>query len=164
MESRFRVSQAMFDPGRDDVVAGNGAHLLVLIDDEMARVYRSEPRGQLPRRVIPYDRSGFDRHLHHVAVDARGERATEQGRFYEAIARTIQGAEEILVFACGAGAATATECLLTALLRRSGDLAGRVAGWIVLGEHHLSEDELLAEARAFYAGDGEHGRHNGRAT
>jgi hypothetical protein len=41
--------------------------------------------------------------------------------------------------------------LLGALLRRSGELAGRVVGWIELDEHHLTEDELLARARAFYA-------------
>jgi hypothetical protein len=135
-------------------VAGEGAHLLVVIDHHMARIYKSDLHRSVPQRVIPYDRAGLDRHLHHVEVDGCGRRKPEQGRFYDGIARTLQGAEEVLVFACGTGASSALDALLTALLRLSGDLAGRVAGWIVLDEHHLTEDQLLAEARGFCANRG----------
>jgi hypothetical protein len=41
--------------------------------------------------------------------------------------------------------------LLAALRRNHPDLADRVVGSIVVDEHHLTEDQLLATAREFYA-------------
>jgi hypothetical protein len=138
-------------PGRT-----GGARLFVLIDPDMARIYSADPRGSAPRLVIPYDRTGFGRHLHHVEVDARGRRRPGQGRFNDAIARTLRGAAEILVLACGTGATAARDDLLATLLRRGDDLAGRVVGWIVMDEQHLTEDELLANVRLFYADGSNH--------
>jgi hypothetical protein len=41
--------------------------------------------------------------------------------------------------------------LLAQLNRHHGDLAKRVVGSIVLDETHMTEDQLLARAREFYA-------------
>jgi hypothetical protein len=133
-------------------VAHVGAHLLVVIDHRMARIYKSELHGSMPERLIPYDRGGFDRHLHYVEENGSGQRKPEQKTFYEAVARTLQGAQEILLFGSGTGASSAMEHLLAALRRDHHDLADRVVGSIVVDEHHLTEDQLLAMARDFYAG------------
>jgi len=131
--------------------APEGTHLLVVIDHRLARVYKSQLHGAVPERLIPYDRSGFGRHLHHVEANGSGQRKPERRSFYEAVARTLRSADEILVFGSGTGASSGMGQLLAALRRNHPDLADRVVGSIVVDEHHLTEDQLLAAARAFYA-------------
>ena len=41
--------------------------------------------------------------------------------------------------------------LLAEIRQRHADLAGRVVGSIVVDEHHLTDGQLLAKAREFYA-------------
>src|SRR6266576_1371227 len=42
-----------------------GAHLLVVIDHRLARIYKTEFHGSVPERIVPYDDAGAGRHLHH---------------------------------------------------------------------------------------------------
>jgi hypothetical protein len=128
-----------------------------VIDHRVARIYKSQLHGSVPERLIPYDRSGFGRHLHHVEANGSGQRKPERRSFYEAVARTLRSAEEILVFGSGTGASSGMGQLLAALRRNHPDLADRVVGSIVVDEHHLTEDQLLATAREFYADRITHG-------
>jgi hypothetical protein len=128
-----------------------GLHLLVVIDHRLASVYRTELQGSVPHRVAPYDPLGENRHLHYVETDGTGRRRPELKSFYEAVARTLQGAEKILVFGSGTGASSAMEQLLADLKKHHADLARRVVGSVVINQGHMTENQLLAEARAFYA-------------
>jgi hypothetical protein len=131
-------------------VAVGDAHLLVVIDHRLARIYRAELHGSVPQRVVPYDRAGFGRHLHYVQDDSNGQRKPEIKTFYEAVAKTLQDAGKILLFGSGTGASSAMEQLQAALRRDHPALADRVVGSVVVDEQHLSENQLLAEARQFY--------------
>jgi len=131
--------------------AANGTHLLVVIDHREARVYKAELSGSLPQRITPYNPGGFGRHLHYVQDDSNGQRKPERKSFYEAVARTLRGAEQVLIFGSSTGASSAMEQLLAELKRDHGDVAKHVVGSIVLDEQHLTEDQLLAKAREFYA-------------
>jgi hypothetical protein len=131
-----------------------GVHLLVVIDHREARVYRAELHGSVPQRVVPYDPHGFGRHLHNVEDDGNGQRKPERKSFYESVAKTLRGAEQVLVFGSGTGASSAMEQLLAALKHDHPDLAKRVVGSLVVDAQHLSEDQLLAKARNFYANAG----------
>ena len=131
--------------------AAEGVHLLVVIDHRQARVYRTELHGSVPQRITPYNPGGLDRHLHDVQDDSSGQRKPERKSFCEAVAKTLQDAEKVLVFGSGTGASSAMEELLTELKHHHGDVAKRVVGSMVLDETHLSEDQLLARAREFYA-------------
>ena len=126
-------------------------HLLVVIDHRQARVYKAELHGSVPQRVTPYNPGGSGRHLHNVQDDSNGQRKPELRSFYEDVAKTLQGAEEILVFGSGTGASSAMEELLSQLKHHHGDVAKHVVGSIVLDETHLTENQLLAKARDFYA-------------
>ena len=128
-----------------------GVHLLVVIDHRQARVYKTEMHGSAPQQITPYDPDGLGRHLHYVQDDSNGQRKPERKSFYEAVAKTLEGAEQILIFGSGTGASSAMEELLAQLNRHHGDVAKRVVGSIVLDETHLTEDQLLARARDFYA-------------
>jgi hypothetical protein len=39
-------------------------HLLVVIDHQEARVYRTEVHGAVPVSIAPYDPHGYKKHLH----------------------------------------------------------------------------------------------------
>src|SRR6266487_496874 len=93
----------------------DGTHLLVVIDHRLARIYRAELHGSIPQRVVPYDRSGSGRHLHYVQDDSNGQRKPEIRSFYDAVAKTLQEADKILLFGSGTGASSAMEQLLAAL-------------------------------------------------
>jgi hypothetical protein len=127
-----------------------GAHLLVVIDHREARIYSAELHGSIPHRVVPYDPFGFGRDLRYNQDDSNGQRKPEQRSFYEAVAKTLQGAKQILLFGTGTGASSAMEQLLLDLKEHHHELAERVVGSIAVDEHHLTEDQLLAKARNMF--------------
>jgi hypothetical protein len=130
--------------------AAAGTHLLVVIDHREARIYSTELHGSVPQRIAPYDPFGFGRDLHYNQDDSNGQRKPERKSFYEAVAKTLHGAQQILMFGAGTGASSAMEQLLAELKQHHKDLAGRIIGSVVVDEHHLTEDQLLAKARELF--------------
>jgi hypothetical protein len=126
-------------------------HLLVVIDHQEARVYRTEVSGAVPERITPYDPHGYGRHLHSAQEWTDGKRLPERKSFYEAVAKTLRGAGQVLLFGSGTGRSSAMEMLLADLKAHHPDVAERVVGSVVVDAHHTTEGELLAQARAFYA-------------
>ena len=141
-----------------------GTHLLVVIDHRQACVYKTEVHGSVPQQITPYDPGGFGRHLHYVQDDSNGQRKPERKSFYEAVAKTLAGAEQVLLFGSGTGASSAMEELLAHLKRHHGDVAKHVVGSVVVDETHLTENQLLARARDYYAGIGAQGPTLSRST
>ena len=64
-------------------------HLLVVIDHQEARVYRTEVHGAVPERIVPYDPHGYGKHLHSAHEWTDGKRQPERKSFYEAVAKTL---------------------------------------------------------------------------
>jgi hypothetical protein len=124
---------------------------LVVLDHQEARVYRTEVHGAVPARIAPYDPYGYGRHLHSAHEWTDGKRLPERKSFYEAIAKTLRGAEQILLFGSGTGRASAMEQLVADLKAHHLDVAGKIIGSVVVDAHHTTEDQLLAKARDFYA-------------
>ena len=136
--------------GPQEAVA-ESTHLLVVIDHREARVYRTEVHGSVPQRITPYDPDGFGRNLHYVQDDSTGQRKPERKSFYDGVAKTLRGADQVLIFGSGTGASSAMDHLLAELKEHHPEVAKRVAGAIVVDASHLTEDQLLAKAREFYA-------------
>lgn len=126
-------------------------HLLVVIDHQEAKVYRSEIHGSVPERIVPYDPHGYRKHLHSAHEWTDGKRQQERKSFYEAIAKTLQGAEKVLLFGSGTGRASAMEMLVADLKAHHPDVAGKIIGSVVVDAHHTTENQLLAKARDYYA-------------
>jgi len=131
--------------------AATGVHLLVVIDHREARIYRAELHGAVPQRITPYDPHGFGRYLHYVQDESNGQRKPEQAGFYDAVSKTLQGADKVLVFGSGTGASSAMDQLLARLKAHHPELAGRVIASVVVDEGHTTENQLLAMARGFFA-------------
>ena len=127
------------------------SHLLVIIDHQEARVYRTEVHGTVPERIVPYDPHGYGKHLHSAHEWTDGKRQPERKSFYEAIAKTLQGAEQVLLFGSGTGRSSAMDMLLADLKAHHADVAAKIIGSVVVDAHHTTESQLLAKARDFYA-------------
>ncbi len=150
-----RFLEQSAEPAMTTPVA-QGAHLLVVIDHHKARIYRTELKDAVPQQLVPYDPHGFRLHLHSPGnAETDGHREPERKSFYEAVAKTLQGAEQVLVFGSGTGASSAMDQLLAELKEHHHDIAAKVVGSVVVDAHHTTENELLAQARTFYA---EHNR------
>ena len=130
--------------------AAAGTHLLVVIDHREARIYSTELQRSVPHRITPYDPFGFGRDLHYNQDDSNGQRKPEQKSFYEAVAKTLKNAQQILLFGTATGASSAMEQLLADLKHNHPDIANRVIGSYAIDEHHLTENQLLAKARELF--------------
>jgi hypothetical protein len=132
-----------------EISVEDGRHLLVVINHREARIYRTELRDSVPEGITPYDPDGTRRHLHNLNDDANGQ--PELKSFYEAIADSLKDAEKILIFGSSTGASSAMDYLVDQLNQNHPDIAKRIVGAIVVNEQHMTEDQLLAQARSFYA-------------
>jgi hypothetical protein len=127
-----------------------GTHLLVVIDHREARIYNAELHGTVAHKLTPYDPFGFGRDLHYNQDDSNGQRKPERKSFYEAVAKTLQNAKQILLFGTGTGSSSAMEHLLEELKHNHKEIAARVVGSLAIDEHHLTEDQMLAKARPLF--------------
>ncbi len=127
-----------------------GTHLLVVIDHREARIFSTELHGTVPHSIKPYDPFGFGRDLHYNQDDSNGQRKPERKSFYEAVAKTLGGAKQILLFGTGTGSSSAMEQLRLDLKKHHHEVAERIIGMVAVDEHHLTDDQLLAKAREMF--------------
>ncbi len=138
-------------PAEPAATGAVGTHLLVVIDHKEARVYSAEMDGSVPKQIKPYNPFGYADELRSSADDGNGKRSPELKSYYEAVAKTLRGAEQILLFGTGTGASNAAGHLLADLQKHHHDLAERVVGQVVIDEKHMTDDQLLAKARELFA-------------
>lgn len=131
-----------------------GIHLLVVIDHREAKIYRTEFHGTVPQQIAPYDPHGFGLHLRSHTEETDGMRRPEVNGFYDAVAATLRGADQILIFGSGTGENSAMEHLLADLKQNHRDVAKLIVGSIVVDTHHLTDGQLLAQARKFFGSTG----------
>jgi hypothetical protein len=144
------MSQNILRDGPTYEIGAEGIHLIVVIDQREARIYRIELLGLMPERIIPFHPQGNGRHLRSVEDDSIGQCQPTRIGFYEAVARSLQGAGQILLFGTAAGGSRCMQQLLMELQRDHADVAGHIVGSVAVDELHLSEDQLLAKARTYY--------------
>jgi hypothetical protein len=137
-------------PRPAEAQAEPGTHLLVVIDHREARIFSTEMHGAVPQSIKPYDPFGYGRDLHYNQDDSNGQRKPERKSFYEAVAKTLRGAQQILLFGTGTGASSAMDQLIADLKHNHRDIAARVIGSVAVDEHHLTEPQLLAKAREMF--------------
>ena len=129
----------------------SGNHFLVVIDHREARIYKTELHGTTPKRITPLDPRSEPRYLHNVGDNDNGQRKPELKSFYEAIAKTLKPAEEILILGSATGSSSAMDHLVAELSQHHPEIAKHVIGAVAANVQHMTDDQLLAEARAFYA-------------
>ena len=124
--------------------------LLVVISQHETLIFRSEEKGSVPERLHPFDPHGTLRMLKHTQGNNAEARAPESLAYYEAISKTLTGAEEILLMGSGTGASSAMTHLKDYLETHHKDTAASIVGALTVDIEALTEGQLLQEARAFY--------------
>ncbi len=126
-------------------------HWLLVIDHHEARIFQSEMDGAAPRRILPHGPESYFRHAHHSKTTSRGQEKPDPNTFFEPVAKVLQAAGPILVFGTGTGTSSEMEQFVAWLKHHHPEIAKRVIGSMVVDEHHLTEGQLLAKAKEFYA-------------
>lgn len=128
-----------------------GLHILLVIDHHEARLFRSEMHGAVPLEILPHKPDDYFRHAHHSRDFSRGREKPEPNSFFEPVARALNAAGRILIFGTGTGMSSEMFQFVAWLKLNHPELAARIVGSLVVDENHLSDDQLLAKARDFYA-------------
>jgi hypothetical protein len=125
-------------------------HWLLVIDHHEARIFHAEMIGAIPQRVLPHKPDEFFRHAHNSKDVSRGQDKPDPISYFEPIVKVLQAAGPILIFGTGTGTSSEMEQFVAWIKIHHPDLSKRVVGSLVVDEHHLSEGQLLANAREFY--------------
>jgi hypothetical protein len=107
--------------------------------------------GAIPQQILPHEPDDFFRHAHNSRDFSRGQEKPDPNSFFEPVARVLQAPGQILIFGTGTGTSSEMEQFMAWVKLHHPALAKRIIGWLVVDEHHLSPDQLLAKAREFYA-------------
>jgi hypothetical protein len=136
--------------------AANGADAqwVLVIDHHEARIFRSETGGAIPEQIQPREPTAFFRHAHNSRDFSRGQEKPDENSFFEPVARALEAARSILIFGTGTGTSSEMDRFVAWLKIHHPESAARVVGSLAVDTHHLTDGELLAKAREFYAGAG----------
>jgi hypothetical protein len=127
------------------------AHWLVVIDHDKARIFRSELHGAVPQRILPHEPEALFRQEYDAKAFSRGKDKPDPNSFFKPVAEALKAASRILIFGSGTGKSSEMVQFVDWLKLHHPELACRIIGSMVVDENHLTEDQLLAKARQFYA-------------
>jgi hypothetical protein len=133
---------------------GKESHWLLVIDHHEARIFRSEMDDVSPQQIMPPQPDDFFRHAQDSKEFSRGREKPDPNSFFGPVAKALQSAGKILVFGNGKGMGSEMEQFVAWSQTHHPELARRIVGSVAVDEQHLTQDQLLARARAFFAGLG----------
>jgi hypothetical protein len=107
--------------------------------------------GAVPQQIRPHVPEDYFRHAHNSKDFSRGQEKPEPNSFFEPVASVLNGAGKILVFGSGTGTSSEMAQFVAWLHELRPAVAKRVVGTVVVDENHLTEAQLLAKARDFFA-------------
>ncbi len=124
---------------------------LVIVNHHEVRIFHSALRGTASEQVLPHDPDDFFRHAPNSKDFSRGQEKPDPNSFFAPVAKALLAANQILIFGSGTGTSSEMEQFVTWLHTHHPELARRIVGSLVVDEHHLTDGQLLAKARDFYA-------------
>jgi len=126
------------------------AHWLLVINHHEARIFRAEMQAAIPLQILPHEPDDFFRHAHNSKEVSRGKEKPDPNSFFEPVAEALAGPGKVLIFGAGTGTSSEMDQFIAWVEVHHPELAGRIIGSLVVDEHHLTDGQLLAEARDFY--------------
>ncbi len=127
------------------------SHWLLVIDHHDARIYRSEMHGAIPERILPQEPEAHMRLANDAKDFSRGKDKPDPNSFFKPVASVLQAGGQILILGTGTGSSSEMEQFIAWFKLHHPDQARHIIGSLVVDEHHLTDDQLLAKAREFYA-------------
>lgn len=134
------------NPAFDPTVPPTGS--LVVINHHETRLFRTLAPGSAAEHLHP---NHAENRAHHSSDFSRGQEKPAANTFFEPIARALNDVTRILLCGSGTGAANEMEQFAAWLKIHHADLARRIVGTLHVDLHHLTDGQLLAHAREFYA-------------
>ena len=126
-------------------------HWLLVSDHHEARLFRTEMEGATPQRILPYEPGSYFRHAQDSKATSRGQEKPDPNTFFESVAKVLAADGPILVFGTGTGTSSEMEQFVAWFKRHHPESSKRIIGSLVVDEHHLTDGQLLAKAKNFYA-------------
>ena len=126
-------------------------HWLLVIDHHEARLFRSELHGSVPQKILAQGPDRYFRHARHSEDFSRGQERPDPNSYFEPVARAMADPGALLILGTGTGMGSEMDQFITWLKIHHAETARRIIGSLVVGENHLTEGQLLAKAREFYA-------------
>jgi hypothetical protein len=152
VEEVARLRKFLRDAGPDLPAAElhQPCRMVVVIDHHAAHIYRDGDQG-VPKSEDteqPYDPSHFHHHLvHKKEAHYKGERVPEDKTFYEAVAKDLLPADEIVLIGHGAGTSNAMDHLADYLKLNHNDTWRHVIATETADLSALTPAEIEAMAR-----------------
>lgn len=148
MTLRHFIEKSEASPARAEEGA---SRCLLVIDHHEARIFQSETAGAAPTRILPHKPEDFFRHAHNSRNFSKGQEKPDPNTFFQPVARALKTAGKVLIFGTGTGMSSEMDQFTTWLKLCHPDVAARVIGSIVVNENHMTDGQLLARAREFFA-------------
>ncbi len=124
---------------------------LVVIDHNQARIYKTEVKGTVPVLVTPHDHDGQKSHVHSSHDFRDRAEKPDSNAYFGAIAKQLAQADKILVFGSGVGSSSAMDIFVSWLKNNNKPLSERILRTVQIDQGHMTENELLAQARKEYS-------------
>ncbi len=131
--------------------AGTAGDWLLVIDHHEARIYRAEAKGTIPQQILPHEPDDYFRHTHNSKDFSRGKEKPDPNSFFAPVAMALQAAGRILIFGRGTGMSSEMDQFEAWMKKHQPELARRIIGSQIVDDHHLTEAQLLAQARESFA-------------
>jgi len=129
--------------------------MLLVIDHGTARLFHLEMRATSPETIRPHKAAEHFRQAHAARDFFSGKEKPAPASFFEPVAEALKDASEILIFGTGTGTSSEMDQFTAWAKQHQPELARRITGTVTVDEHHLTEGQLLAKAREFYANGGD---------
>ncbi len=124
---------------------------LVVVDRNGAKVYRSEGVGSEGETLTAHGTHHHGRGDRTSAEGNDGKTHAETKAFADEVAKSLHAADQILFLGSGTGNSSAAHQLLAELKHHHPAVAAKVVGEVHADATHMSEGQLLAKAREFFA-------------
>lgn len=126
--------------------------VVVVIDHHGAQVFQKLSGGpEVESTLKPYDPHGFHRHLiHRKEAHYEGERVPEESSYYEAVAKDLANAREIILIGHGTGKSSALDYLAEYLKKHHPETFQHVIATEVKDLSAITDQQIEALARAHF--------------
>ena len=143
--ARLRKLLREEDPEQTTTAYTQPIRMIVVIDHLAAHIYQ-DFNGDRPENEVtvrPYDPFGFQRHLvHKKEAHYKGERVPEEASYYEAVAKDLKPANEIVLIGHGTGTSSAVTVLAEYLSEHHPDISRHVLAVETADLSALTEPEI----------------------
>jgi hypothetical protein len=102
-------------------------------------------------QILPHGPEDYFRPAHHSKDFSTGKEKPDPNSYFEPVAQALREPGPILVFGTGTGTSSEMDQFMARSKLHHPERVKRIVGALVVDEHHLTQGELLAKAREFYA-------------